>query len=143
MSQLQQFFWLCKFAGEFVLFPPCLIAFTLLLINLVIACVKQRPFQKGLWRSSYWLVLTQMLFSPAVMMVAVLGGVDFVPQREASKVTPLIADVLFWVSVALAVFWIWRMKGLRWFSFSVVILEQFLLCGAFVAADMATSGRWI
>ncbi len=143
MGQWVQFVWLFKMAGEFVLFTPVLIVCALLSVSTALACVKQRPMRSGLWRSSYWLVLTQLLFYPALIAVAVLGGVNFRPVREPNKTALLYTDVLACASFALAVFWVWRMRGLRWLAVSLVLLEELLLLGAFVTAGMAISGGWL
>jgi hypothetical protein len=130
-------------AAEFVVFPPCLIVFALLVVNLAFAYIKQQPFRKGLWRGSFWLVFTQILFYPAVILIAVLGGVNFMPGNRPNTVASLFVDVLSWASLALAIFWVWRMKGLRWVAFSLVALQEFLFCGALFTAGMAISGRWL
>jgi len=130
-------------AAEFVVYPPFLVVFGLLIVNLICAYMTQRPFQKGRWSSSYWLVFTQILFYPAVIGVAVLGGVSFQPTHEPNKVASLWVSVLWWASLVLGVLWTWRMKGIRWTAFSLVALQEFLFLGAFFTADMAISGRWL
>ena len=143
MSQWLQFLWLVKMASEFLLFPPVLIANVLLCVSIAFACARQQPFRSGLWRSSYWLVFTQLLFYPALIAVAVLSGVHFRPVHEPNRMALLYTDVLSWASVVLAVFWVWRMKGLRWLAFSLVMLEELLLFGAIATAGMAISGAWL
>src|SRR6266702_4429575 len=51
--------------------------------------------------------------------------------------------LLGWLSLALAAFWVYRMKGFRWFAFSVVAVLQIILMGAFFVAGMAVSGDWL
>lgn len=143
MSQWEQFFWLCKIAAEFLLFPPFLIAAALLGASTAAACIKQRPFQSGRWRPSYWWVFSQLLFYPAVLGVAVLGGMTFTPRPEPNHLASQYTDILSWLSLGLAAFWVWRMKGLRWLAFSLVALQELLLFFAFITADMAISGRWL
>jgi hypothetical protein len=35
------------------------------------------------------------------------------------------------------------MKGIRWFAFSVVLMLQIILMGAFFVSGMAVSGDWL
>lgn len=143
VSRPIQFLWLSKMAAEFIVYLPFRFVFALLITNLVCAYIRQRPFQTGRWRNRYWLIFTQILFFPAVIAVAVLGGVNFVPPHEVNKLASLCASTLWWTSLILAVLWIWRMKGIRWTAVSLVALQQFLVLGAFITADMAISGSWL
>jgi len=54
-----------------------------------------------------------------------------------------VCDFLGWLSLALAAFWVYRMKGLRWFAVSVVTVLEMILVGAFFVAGMAISGDWL
>ncbi len=143
MNEWHQFVWLCEQAAEFIIFPPFLICSTVFGIIIAGACIKQHPFKVQLWRRAYWLVFTQLLFYPAVICVAVLGGVNFRPPPQSNSVASLYSEILFWASLGLAAFWIWRMKGLRFLAFGLIALQQMLLLGAFLVADMAISGRWL
>ena len=127
-----------------------LIALPLLLILLFVACLslalafaKQRPFQNSLWRSSHWLVLTQLLFFPAVISLGVLcpasGPSAFHGESTASRAYELMGLL----SILLGAFWVYRMRGFRWFAFSLVAVLQIILMGAFFIAGMAVSGDWL
>jgi hypothetical protein len=142
-ESIQSFLWLSREGFEFILFPPFLIASVAALAVIAFMCARQRPIRGGLWLKSYWLVFTQMLFYPAVLAVAVLGGVNVVPPRAPNHTASLYADVLWWTSLGLAAFWVWRMKRLRWLALGLVTLQQTLLEGAFLVAGMAISGRWL
>lgn len=143
MSRAAQFLWLCKMAAEFVLYPPFHVVFGLLIVNLACAYIIQRPFQGDRWCRSHWLVFTQVLFCPAVIAAAVLGGVNLPPIHEPDRIASLFIRALFWASLITGVFWTWRMKGIRWTAFSFVALQQFLFLAAFFTADMAVSGNWL
>jgi len=54
-----------------------------------------------------------------------------------------VCDFLGWLSLALAAFWVYRMKGFRWFAVSVVTLLEMILAGAFFVAGMAITGDWL
>jgi len=98
---------------------------------------------RELWRRSYWFVFTQLLFFPVVISLGVLypasGPSFYTKVSTATRVT----DVLSWMSVALAAFWVYRMKGFRWFACSLVVLLEVILLGAFVVSGMALSGDWL
>jgi len=95
--------------------------------SLVMALVKQRPLKSPNWRSYYWLTLTQLLFFPAIVSVAVLGRLNR-------------AAILLCVALAVGAFWIYRMKGLRWFAFSLIAVQYVFLLGAFFVAVTAVTG---
>ncbi|HEY7405488.1 MAG TPA: hypothetical protein VIB39_18320 [Candidatus Angelobacter sp.] len=138
MNEWQQFVWLCERAAQFILFPPVLICATVFGIIAACASFKQRPLETQLWRRSYWLVFTQLLFYPAIIGMAVRG-----PSQQASPLASLFSNILFLTSLGLAMFWIWRMKGLRLLAISLVGLQQLLLLGALLMAGMAISGDWL
>ncbi len=54
-----------------------------------------------------------------------------------------ILDALFYLSLATAAFWIYRMKGLRWLSASLLLLQELILVSAGFIAGMAVSGDWL
>jgi hypothetical protein len=107
--------------------------------------VWKRPIRSQHWKRYYWLVLTQWLFVPAMVAVGVLYGYDDDP-KPTLKVNPFgvpMIDILFWLSLALGLFWIYRMKGVRWFAFSLIALQQAFLFGALVVANMSITGSWL
>jgi hypothetical protein len=143
MNEWRYFVWLCEQAAEFVVFPPVLICSAVLGIIIAGLCVGLRPIRTGLWKGSYWFVFTQLLFYPAVLSVAALGANPLPPTHEPNMLASACADILSWVSLALAGFWVWHMKGLRWLAVSLVVLQELLLFGPFLVAEMAISGRWL
>jgi hypothetical protein len=143
MNEWRYFVWLCEQATEFVVFPPFLVCSVVLSIIIAGLCVGLRPIKTRRWKGWYWLVFTQLLFYPAVLAVAALGANTGPPFHQPNKVASVCADILSWTSVALAGFWVWRMKGLRWLAVSLVVLQEVLLFGPFLVAEMAISGRWL
>jgi len=123
--------------------PPLTALFILALLSLSLAAWKQRPLQSPRWKRSHWLVLTQLLFFPAVISIGVLypapGPSFYHPESVASRV----CDFLGLLSLALGAFWVFRMKGVRWFAISLVAALQMILMGAFFVAGMAVSGDWL
>ena len=119
---------------------------SILTAGLLASCAWQRPFGSGRWRRHYWLVLTQFLFFPAVVAVGVLYRVNTVPNQPRPKVNPVAdwsIDILFFLSLALSFFWVYKMKGFRWFAFCLVALQQVFLFGAAFVAGMSITGDWL
>jgi hypothetical protein len=63
-----------QWALEFMLIPPVLVLVVLTVISLTLAAIKQRPFERELWKPYHWLVLTHLFFFPAVIAAGVILG---------------------------------------------------------------------
>jgi hypothetical protein len=126
-----------------VFMPPLTILFFGSLIGLAAAFVKQRPFQHPLWKRSHWLVLTQLLFFPAVISIGILYPASGPSFQHPNSTASHVCDALGMLSLALAAFWVFRMKGVRWFALCLVIMLQLILLGALFVAGMAISGDWL
>jgi hypothetical protein len=105
--------------------PKVRLAFILLIVGLLVSIAWQKPFERGLWRRYYSLVLTQFLFHPAIIAIGGLYRVSGDPtqRRPMNPFADWTLDVLLFLSVALGVFWVYRMRGLRWFAFCLVFLQ--------------------
>jgi hypothetical protein len=143
MNHWRYFIWLCGQAADFILLPPVLICSFLVCLIIAGLCVVQRPVKTGLWKRSYWYAFTQLLLYPGVLVVAALGANTQPLQSAPNTVASFSAGFLSWISLALAAFWVWHMKGLRWLAVSLMILQELMLVGPFLVADMAISGRWL
>jgi hypothetical protein len=133
-------------AFEMLLLPPCGVVFILSAISLIWAAIKQRPFKMRLWRPYHWMVLTQALFFVAAIAVGVLGANPIANPTLPHPPVPAAPYALGTVScasIALAGFWIWQMKGFRWFAASLLILFQVITLGAIVVAEMSVYGEWM
>jgi len=101
--------------------------------------------QNPLWKRSHWLVSTQLLFFPIVISIGVLYPADgpsylrSTPNSTANHV----CDFLGWLHWHWRLFWVYRMKGFRWFAVSVVTVLEMILMGAFFVAGMAITGDWL
>jgi hypothetical protein len=70
-------------------------------VSVVSAFVRQQPFHSGKWRSSYWLIFTQLLFFPAIVAVGVLfPGVSGWPYPKENPMGKRLLDALFYLSLA-------------------------------------------
>jgi hypothetical protein len=139
------FKWLLTMSFDIVELPILGWACSLLFVGLLVAFAWQRPFGHGRWKPHYSLVLTQFLFFPAIVAVGALYG-SIKPRHAPQPVNPaaeLAVEILFFLSSILSFFWLYRMKGLRWFAFCLVTLQQVFLFGAALVADMSITGDWI
>jgi len=86
-----------------------------------------------------------MLFFPAKVAVGVLfPAVSAVrPHLKENVFGHRLLDALFYLSLAMSAFWVWRMRGLRWFAASLLLLQQVVLIGAGFVAGMSVSGDWL
>ena len=125
--------------------PRMLVIFLSATVSLFLALWKQRPFDSPLWKRSHWLVLTQLLFFPAVILIGVLYPADSPSYLRSTpySVANHVCNFLGWFSLALAAFWVYRMRGFRWFAVSVVTLLEMILAGAFFVTGMAITGDWL
>lgn len=146
MNLLSTFLRLSEWAFEAVLIPRVLTVCILATVSLILAAMRQKPFEKQLWKPYHWLVLTHFLFFPAVIVTGVIWANPItnpaVPHR-AIEAGRRCLDVLMYASLASCVWWIWRMRGFRWFAVSLMLLAEVLVfCGLFISG-MSVSGDWL
>src|SRR5882762_3681163 len=123
--------------------PTFLAIFILALLSFILAYWKQRPFQNALWKRSHWFVLTQLLYFPVVISLGVLYPASSPSFYHAGSTASRVCGLLSWLSLVTAGLWVHRMRGFRWFGFSLVLVLQVVLMGAFFVAGMAVSGDWL
>jgi hypothetical protein len=124
--------------------PPLMLVEAVCVTSLTVALLVQRPFQQGTWRRSYWLIFTQLLFFPAIVAVgALFPAISVRPYPKENPTGKRLLDALFYFSLVTAAIWLYRMKGLRWLSASVLAVQHVLLIGAGFIAGMSVSGDWI
>ena len=130
---------------EFLCEPPFVYITVLLGLNFIASVIRQQPFKKLVWKGTYSIVVLQFLFFPAAIAVAVLGRVDWEqPHFPGPNYWALRAEDLFDLgSLSLGVYWVCKMKGLRWFASSVALLQLWLLAGAGLIAGMSLTGTWL
>jgi hypothetical protein len=51
-----------------------------------------------------------------------------------------VIDSLFLISPVLSAFWVWKIKGFRWYIFFFVATLQLLLCSAWLFACFSITG---
>jgi hypothetical protein len=138
-----QFFTYAFLSLEFLLIPPLLVILGAACVSLALANQKQRPLQSPHWKRSHWLVLTQLLFFPIVISIGVLSAATGPSLYHVASRANTALNVLVWFSLLLAAFWIYQMKGFRWFAVSLAVVIQVILMGAFFVSGMAVTGDWL
>ena len=70
-------FWtLSRWSLEFLYMPPMVYLTLLLVLNVVVATLRQKPFGAAYWKQHYSWTIVQFLFFPATV-AAVIGWVDW------------------------------------------------------------------
>jgi hypothetical protein len=144
LSHIWQFFQLLFIPLFWVVQIPFLGWGCLLLIIVAGALfLWHKPYRKGLWKQFYWLVFTQLLFYPAVMAAGWIFQLEppfYLPNSRTQTTGFWIIGSLFFISIALGLFWVWKIKGFRWYIFSFVATLQLLLCSACLFAGFSITG---
>jgi hypothetical protein len=133
-------------ALEFMVVGPLAIVTLVVTVSIVWAALKQRPFHYRLWKPFHWLVLSQFLFFPAAIVIGTLWPsptTNPALPRDPNRTASLCLYVLWYASLASGVFWIWSMKGFRWFAGSLMALIELLTSCALFVAGMSVSGDWL
>src|SRR5215469_9790669 len=121
--------------------------FLALVSGLVISAALQNPFQHGRWSHRYFLVFTHFFLFLAILSIGVLYRVPFPdptkPRPKENTIADWSLNILFFLSVILSIFWVYRMRKLRWLAFFVVALQELFVLGALAVAGMSISGDWI
>jgi hypothetical protein len=135
-----------EWALEMLILPPLCVIFVLSAASLVWAAIKQRPFKTRFWKPHHWLVASHVMFFGAAIAVGVFGANPIanptIPHPPIPAAERALAIVTYG-SVASCGFWIWQMKGFRWFAASLLILAEVITWGAFIVAGMSVSGDWL
>ena len=130
---------------EFLYAWPMLLVTLGLLANLGLALTHKSPFRHDRWKKEYWFAFLSLLFIPTTLAIGVVGTIDpgKVPRPKPDPFAVWSSNGLFVASVVLGIFWVYRMKGLRWFALAVALIQLWILMGASFIAGMALSGDWL
>jgi hypothetical protein len=134
-----------QWSVEFLFVWPFWLVTLALVANLGAVLVRKWPFRQDRWKNEYWLVFASLIFVPITISIGVLAGIDpgKVPRPKSSTLAFWTSNILFFASIALGIYWVWRMKGMRWFTLAVVLLQLWMLMGAEFISGMALSGDWL
>lgn len=130
---------------EFLYTPPFCFVTLGILASLSASTFYQRRSAKEIWKRNCSLPIVQFLCFPATIAVAAAGYVDWQPPNyHGPNNWGLRAeDLLALISLTLGIFWVWKMKGLRWLATSLALLQLWFLAGANFIAGMALTGQWL
>lgn len=130
---------------EFLFVWPMQLVTLILLGNIAAGALVKRPFRQDRWKREYLLVFANLLFFPGILVVGILGAVDpsAVPRPKPNPFAVWASNGMFFLPIALGIYWIWRMKGLRWFALATVLMQQWILLAAGFIAGMSLSGDWL
>lgn len=124
---------------------PSLLVTLVLAVNLVAAVALRGPFHGEKWRPEYWLAFDTLLFIPATIAIGDIGWIDSTmkPRSAPSALLLWTNNGMLIASILLGIFWIYRMKRLRWFAVALTLAQLWVLLWATLAAGMALTGGWI
>jgi hypothetical protein len=113
--------------------------------NLVIALLRRWPFDHEKWKREYWLAFLTLLFIPTTIAIGEVGWIDpsMSPRPTPSTFLVWANNGMFIASSILGIFWVCRMKGLRWFAFAYAVIQLWMLFWAGFIAGMALTGDWL
>lgn len=118
--------------------------FLILATSLCFAWWKQQPFRTGRWRHHYWLAFAHLLVWAAAL---VLGTFFRNPLAAGgfheSRLGMSLVQGLWYGSLLSCAYWIWRMKGFRWYAVSLMALMELASAGTLFVAAMSITGDWI
>jgi len=138
-----------RFAGwglEALLLPPLLAAAALAGFSVAWAGYKQKPMRTGLWKRYHWLAAMHLVFFFAALAVGVIWQnpqTNPTLPHPASRVGTTWLGIVTYASYASCVFWVWRMRGFRWFASSLMLLLELPVFGALLIAGMSVGGEWL
>jgi hypothetical protein len=139
------FWWLFRQSLEGLHVWPLLLVTLAVVANLVAALVYRWPFHGERWKRQYWLAFLSLLFIPITIAIGEVGWIDpsMSPRPTPSALLVWTNNGLFIASVVLGIFWIYRMKGLRWFALAFALTQLWMLFWAGFIAGMALTGDWL
>jgi hypothetical protein len=147
MADIRLGFRYAQWALESMILPPLCILLPLAVVSLVWAWRRQQPMKRQLWRPVHWLALSHLLFFAAVILVGTLYPAEGSPYHGSPPTihhgAEAALNVLFYGSLISCAFWIWRMRGFRWFAASVMAVIECPIVGALFIAGMSVTGDWL
>jgi hypothetical protein len=139
-------FWRLLILSFWFFFVPSSGIPSLVLIGSILLSIKQqRPFPSDPWKRHWRLVVLQFMVWPAVILIGAVGGGKFwqnLPTRTLFSIATGAVYLLVLLSGGIGIYWIWKMKGLRWFAVSLSLLQFLFLSAAAALAIHSLIGYW-
>jgi hypothetical protein len=122
--------------------PPFCIPALLFAGSAALPFIRRRFLLSELWTRTYPVALVQCFLYLSTLATGAIWTVNWEHPGGGPNYWALRAvGLAFLSSVALSIYWIAKMKGLRWFAFSVSALQIWLLLGANYIASMGILGK--
>jgi hypothetical protein len=139
------FWWLFRESLDFLFVGPMWAVTLALVANLGAALMRTWHFRHDRWKKEYWLVFVSLSFIPVTIAIGVVGWIDpnLMPRPKPNMLAIWANNGLFIASLLFGIYWIYRMKGLRWLALAAMLIQLWLLFGAGFLAGMALSGDWL
>lgn len=137
------FWWLLRGTLDFLSFGRLLLVTLFLAGNLLAASIQAGFSEK--WKREYWLVFLNLLFIPVTIAIGDIGWINpgVAPRAKANALLLGVNEGLFIASIVLGIFWIYRMKGLRWLALAFALIQLWIMFFANGMAHMAITGDWL
>lgn len=95
------------------------------------------------WKHSYWFSATHLIFFAAAISVGVWfhRSPAMGPDPETLKLALALLRWIFYASLGSCIFWVWRMKGMRWWAVVGFSFVEMTILGALFVSVMLVSGN--
>ena len=130
-----------------MILPPFCILLPVAIASLVWAWRRQQPSSSELWRPSHWLVFSHLLFFLTTVFIGTLYAAEGSPYDGSGRTIHHGAEAALYVlsygSLLSCAYWIWRLRGFRWFAASLMAVMECLFVGALFVVGMSVTGDWL
>jgi hypothetical protein len=116
---------------------PFSVGLAIAVVSAASAALNQHRFIRRCWKPIDWLSLSQLLFFPAAIAIGTLCRWTPTVPHAANRTAILSLNALLSGSFVCGAFWVWRMKGFRWFASRLAALIQLPTLGAVIVAGMS------
>ena len=133
---------------EFLIIPENVGVTISLVVNLLASILYSWHSRKQNWHARHSWAFAQFLFLPVLLAIAVVGTYTDPMNRTVARPAPEVwvlwtVDALMIGALILGLYFAYRMRGLRWFAVSLLLIQVWLMRGAHLVASMAINGDWI
>lgn len=136
------------YSVEFLIIPEYVAVTISLLANLLASIFYSWRFRRENWQARYSWGFAQFLFLPILLAVAVVGTYTGPMDRTIARPAP--ETWALWTvngleigALTLGLYFVYRLRGLRWFAVALLLIQVWLMLVAHLVASMAIKGEWI
>lgn len=116
-----------------------------LLVIAILLLLKNNPFSRDNFRYSYLLVFGPFLIAPIILTFGATMGIEPHPHYLGCPETPAthFIAVLVYIQIAFGIGIVYYMKGYRWFTLSLTLLQIAVSYSAAFISVMSITGCWL